>query len=232
MHIFMSNLTEFPEIRIIADNQQRHFNLNQPDMMNKQIILASSSIYRKELLEKLHLPFSCINPDIDEQIHSKETPQNAVIRLATEKAIMAAKISGNQSVITIGSDQIAIIKEHILNKPLTHEKAIQQLQLCSGEIVTFLTGLCVYNKTTNSTQTCAEVFKVHFRELSQQDIENYLLIDKPYHCAGSFKAEGLGIALFEKMEGDDPNSLIGLPLIKLISFLKNEGINILKKAEY
>lgn len=194
-------------------------------MNHTQIILASSSPYRKQLLEKLHIAFTCASPDINEQIHNNEHPENAVIRLAAEKAIKIAEANKNQTLIIIGSDQIAVINDHILGKPINHENATKQLQLCNGKTVTFLTGLCVYNTATQSIQEHLDVFKVHFRHLSPQDIENYLQIDKPYDCAGSFRAEGFGITLFEKMEGDDPNSLIGLPLIKLVSFLKNEGIN-------
>lgn len=198
-------------------------------MNTNLIILASSSNYRKQLMEKLLIPFSCISPEINEQIKSNEKTEHAVIRLSTEKAIAASQKTENPSVISIGSDQIAILGDEILTKPLTHENAIIQLQRCSGQTVSFLTGLCVYNKSKNTSQQHLEVFKVRFRTLSQQDIENYLRIDKPYDCAGSFKAEALGITLFEKMEGNDANSLIGLPLITLVTFLKNEGINPLGK---
>ena len=191
------------------------------------IILASSSPYRKQLLEKLQLPFSCHSPDIDETRQPNELPETLVKRLAIEKAQAIATSLNTPNNLIISSDQIAVLDNNILTKPGNHGNAVNQLIQCSGKTVTFLTSLCILNTTTNNQSTHIEPFIVQFRDLSQQDIENYLHKDKPYDCAGSFKAESLGIALFEKMQGDDPNSLIGLPLIKLTSLLKEHGVDIL-----
>jgi MAF protein len=128
--------------------------------------------------------------------------------------------------LIIGSDQVACVDQQILGKPHTHEKAIEQLRFLSGKIVSFHTGLCVFNSESDNTQSTVEVFKVHFRALSDDQIKRYLQNERPYNCAGSFKSEALGISLFKKLEGDDPNTLIGLPLIRLVEFLSNEGLQI------
>lgn len=177
-------------------------------------------------MAKLCLPFSCENPDIDESRHPDETSEMLVKRLAIDKAQAIAKTIHNQNTLIIGSDQLAVLGDNILTKPGNHTNAVMQLSQCSGERVTFLTSLCVINTQSKSTITLVEPFTVQFRKLSQQDIENYLQAEKPYDCAGSFKVEDLGIILFEKMQGDDINSLIGLPLIKLVSILKATGIQI------
>jgi MAF protein len=195
-------------------------------MHKTSLILASSSIYRKQLLNKLKLTFTCQSPNIDESLLRDETPSDAVARLALNKAIAVATNAPNNCLI-ISSDQMACLDNHILTKPITEANAIQQLQMSSGRSVTFLTSLCVYNNNTQKYQLHVEPFSVKFRELSTQDIKNYIKIDHPLDCAGSFKAESIGIALFEKMEGRDSNSLIGLPLIQLITFLKNEGVDVL-----
>ena len=127
--------------------------------------------------------------------------------------------------LIIGSDQVATIGEKILGKPGSHQRAAEQLTMASGKKVTFYTGLCLLNAGSGESQVCCEPFHVYFRNLISDEIENYLLREKPYNCAGSFKSEGLGITLFRKMEGDDPNSLIGLPLIRLVGMLINAGIN-------
>lgn len=187
------------------------------------LILASSSPYRAELLTRLHLKFSQSTPNIDETPHTGESAYELVQRLAKEKANTIAHT--NQNALIIASDQAAMLNQQILGKPYTHDNAVKQLTACSGQTVTFLTSLCLLNTTTGHAQLTVEPFEVHFRNLSAQQIENYLNLEQPYQCAGSFKSEGLGISLFEKMAGEDPNSLIGLPLIKLIEFLNNEGIN-------
>lgn len=191
-----------------------------------EIILASSSPYRKQLLARLRLTFSCINPDIDESRNPEESPPSLVKRLATEKCRAVAKYKGNSNTLIIGSDQIAACENNILAKPNTHENAVKQLTLCSGKQVTFYTSICLYDCSNSHHQVEVDQFSVCFRELSPQDIENYLKIEQPYDCAGSFKAEGLGISLFRKMQGDDPNSLIGLPLIKLVSLLRDKKIEL------
>lgn len=194
------------------------------------LILASSSPFRKALLDKLGIDFSTHSPDIDESRKNNETPKQLVYRLSQEKAHEVAK---TQTGLIIASDQIATLEDGlgkddiILGKPHTHENAIKQLQMCSGNVVTFLTGLTLLNTNTDNIQTVVERYQVKFRELSTEQIQAYLIKETPYNCAGSFKSEALGISLFERMIGDDPNSLIGLPLIQLIKMLNNEGIDIL-----
>jgi len=193
-------------------------------MMNK-LILASSSVYRRALLDKLQLPYECISPDIDEAAHPGESAENLVRRLALEKARAVAKTTPNA--LIIGSDQVAVLDGDIIGKPLTHDRAFAQLRRTSGRSVRFITGLCLLNSNSQHSQIDAIDFYVHFRRLSEQQIEHYLQREQPYQCAGSFKAEGLGIALFERLEGDDPNSLVGLPLIRLVRMLENAGVQVL-----
>lgn len=191
-------------------------------MTQKTLILASSSPYRREIMEKLTLDFSCISPDIDETAQTNETAHDLVARLALEKAQAIAKDHPNA--LIIGSDQVALLNETILTKPHTHERAIQQLTMASGKQVTFLTSLCLYNSANDSYQLKVVPYLVSFLNLSDKQIDSYLKKEQPYNCAGSFKSEGLGITLFANMEGDDPNTLIGLPLIELTSMLRNEGL--------
>ena len=186
------------------------------------IILASTSPYRKAILNKLQLNFETESPNIDETPKPGETADQTVLRLAYEKAKAIAK--NHKRGLIIGSDQLATLGNKTLGKPITHENAFKQLKACQNNTVTFLTGLSVINAETNSITNSVEVFKVHFRNLSDQQIEQYLLKEKPYNCAGSFMCEGLGISLFERLEGDDPNTLIGLPLIRLIRILEDQGI--------
>ena len=194
------------------------------------LILASSSPFRKELLTKLGLDFSTHAPDIDESRKDGETPEQLVYRLAEEKA---AEVAKTQSGLIIASDQVATlgsgtqVDDKILTKPHTHENAIKQLQQSSGNTVTFVTSLTLLNTSTGNIQTVIENFKVIFRVLSAEQIDNYLKKEQPYNCAGSFKSEALGISLFERLEGNDPNTLIGLPLIQLIKMLEHEGVDIL-----
>lgn len=191
--------------------------------MSKNIILASSSSYRQALLKKLGLTFTAISPDIDETALTKESPSALVERLSISKA---RAIHCNTPSLIIASDQIAVLDEKILGKPLNAKNAFAQLQACSGKTVRFLTGLCLFNTQSERIYYHCEPFDVTFRSLSDAQISRYIEKDQPFHCAGSFKAESLGIALFEKMQGNDPNSLIGLPLIQLVSFLQQEGIEI------
>jgi septum formation protein len=190
-----------------------------------KLVLASSSPYRKQLLQRLGQAFDTTAPDVDETALAGETPEQLVRRLAEAKAKAVAKEFPNA--LIIGSDQVAVLDGKILGKPGNHDNAVKQLQQASAKTVHFLTGLCLFNSKTGNIQLDVIPFKVVFRKLSNAQIENYLLTEQPYNCAGSFKSEGLGIALFEKLEGDDPNALIGLPLIKLIDMFSNEGINIL-----
>lgn len=190
-----------------------------------KLILASSSPFRRQILDKLQIEYTCISPDIDESQFENETASQLVKRLAENKA---RKIADSVSDgLVIGSDQVAILGDEILGKPHNHENAVKQLEKLSGNTVTFLTGLALINSKTGQVQSEVVPFKVVFRSLSKQMIENYLKTEQPYSCAGSFKSEALGIVLFEKLEGEDPNTLVGLPLIRLVRMLENEGMNIL-----
>jgi septum formation protein len=190
-----------------------------------QIILASTSPFRKSVLEKLGLAFDCHTPEVDETPHAGETPAQLVERLSIAKAQAVA--AHYQQGLIIGSDQVAVIDDEILGKPGNHENAIAQLERASDKTVTFLTGLALVNAASGAIQAEVVPFKVVFRPLSHSQIVNYLHAEQPYNCAGSFKSEGLGIALFERLEGDDPNTLIGLPLIRLIRMLEKEGLTVI-----
>lgn len=188
-----------------------------------QLILASTSPWRRALLEKLAIPFECAAPEVDETPLPDEAPRHLVLRLAQKKAQSLAH--RYPSHLIIGSDQICVLDGEITGKPLTEENARQQLLKARGNIVTFYTGLALYNSATGHLQTEVEPFDVHFRHLSETEIEDYVRKERPLHCAGSFKSEGLGIALFERLEGRDPNTLIGLPLIALCQMLRREEMN-------
>lgn len=192
-------------------------------MSRPKILLASGSVHRRQLLQKLGIDFTYDSPDVDETPLADELPEQLVLRLAEQKAKKLAPLYPNH--LIIGSDQIAMLNGNILGKPLTLQRARSQLKSFSGGEIMFITGLCVYNSTTNNCQLATDSYRVKFRNLSDEQIENYLLREKPYDCAGSFKSEGLGICLFEKMEGKDPNTLVGLPLIDLTRMLINEGID-------
>lgn len=196
----------------------------------QQIILGSSSPFRADLLDKLHLDYITFSPDIDESALEGETPDKLVKRLSEQKAIAVAR-RYNEGLI-ISSDQVAVSDNQILGKPGSHQKAVEQLTSVSGKTVRFSTGLALYNAKTNRMQSLVEHFDVSFRELSAEKIDFYLRQEKPYNCAGSFKSEGFGISLFSRLQGNDPNTLIGLPLIKLIDLLANEEIFILKQNNY
>lgn len=188
-----------------------------------QLILASTSPWRRALLEKLAIPFECATPEVDETPLPGEAPRHLVSRLAQQKAqSLAHRYPAH---LIIGSDQICVLDGEITGKPLTEENARQQLLKARGNIVTFYTGLALYNSATGHLQTEVEPFDVHFRHLSEAEIDDYLRKERPLHCAGSFKSEGLGIALFERLEGRDPNTLIGLPLIALCQMLRREEMN-------
>jgi len=189
-----------------------------------KIVLGSTSPFRKELLERLHIDFVTDSPDIDETPLDKESPSDYVQRLALEKAKVVASRHPNS--LIIGSDQCSILNGVIRGKPHTHENAIQQLTESSGEKVSFLTALCLYDSAIGTKQLEIVPFHVNFRNLNSREIESYLLAEKPYSCAGSFKSEGLGISLFESLQGDDPTALIGLPLIALSRMLRNKGLKL------
>ncbi|AWS97369.1 MULTISPECIES: Maf family protein [Citrobacter] len=188
-----------------------------------QLILASTSPWRRALLEKLAIPFECAAPEVDETPLPGEAPRHLVSRLAQQKAQSLAQ--RYPAHLIIGSDQICVLDGEITGKPLKEENARQQLLKARGNIVTFYTGLALYNSATGHLQTEVEPFDVHFRHLSETEIDDYLRKERPLHCAGSFKSEGLGIALFERLEGRDPNTLIGLPLIALCQMLRREEMN-------
>ncbi|EPN43658.1 Maf-like protein [Pseudomonas syringae pv. actinidiae ICMP 18807] len=188
------------------------------------LLLASSSPYRRELLARLRLPFTCKSPDIDESHRPGEAAHDLVQRLAREKAqALTGEYPGH---LIIGSDQVAVLDGQILGKPHTFERALEQLTAASGSRVTFLTGLALLNSSTGECQVDCVPFTVHMRELDQASIERYLRAEEPYDCAGSFKAEGLGVSLFRSTEGADATSLIGLPLIRLVDMLIKEGVSV------
>jgi MAF protein len=190
-----------------------------------KLILASTSPYRKALLQRLQVHFSTDSADIDESPLAGESVQDMVVRLAKTKAEgIAVK---HPEALIIGSDQSAVLDGEILTKSGNFENAVEQLQKASGKRIVFQTGLCLLNTTTGHSQSACVPYTVVFKTLTQDMIEHYLKKEQPYNCAGSFKSEGLGIALFEKFEGEDPNALIGLPLIKLIEMLENEGFSVL-----
>ena len=194
-------------------------------MSTTTLILASSSPYRRELLQRLQIPFSVDEPDIDESAVDGETPVALVERLAIAKARTIGKKHNNA--LIIGADQVAVHGDQVVGKPHTHDNAIKQLQQASGQRIVLYTGLALFNAATNKLQSEVIPYYVQFRELSDEQIETYLHKEKPYKCAGSVKSEGLGIALLERFEGDDPNTLIGLPLIPLIRMLEQEGVRII-----
>ncbi|HSI37861.1 MAG TPA: Maf family nucleotide pyrophosphatase [Methylotenera sp.] len=193
--------------------------------LHPELILASSSIYRRELLTHLQIAFNCISPEVDETPLTNEQPEVTALRLAQAKARKVALT--NPKALIIGCDQVATLDGIQLGKPLTHDNATRQLRMMRGREVTFHSALCLYNAATQSMQAEVVPYIVQFRNLSDVQIESYLLKEQPYHCAGSAKSEGLGIAIIEKMVGEDPNALIGLPLIKLVSMLQNESVNVI-----
>ena len=193
--------------------------------MNQPLVLASTSPFRKSLLEKLQLPFTTANPNVDEAILTNESATALVMRLAQAKALACAEDHPHH--LIIGSDQVCVIDGQILGKPHTEANACAQLRAASGKVITFYTGLCLYNVQTQHAQVICEPFHVHFRTLTDSEITHYVTKEQPLYCAGSFKSEGLGIALFDKLEGRDPNTLVGLPLIALREMLAKEHVAVL-----
>lgn len=186
-----------------------------------KLVLASSSPFRKALLEKLNLSFVTDSPDIDETPLAGESIEAMVMRLAEGKARTLA--THHPQALIIGSDQSASLNGEVLHKPGNFDNAFAQLKAASGQCITFYTGLCLLNSASGETQTICEPYQVTFRQLEDDEIRHYLETEQPYNCAGSFKSEALGICLFESMRGDDPNTLIGLPLIQLCRMLKAQG---------
>jgi septum formation protein len=193
-------------------------------MNNKPpLVLASTSPFRRELLQRLGIAFTTAAPDVDESALPGESPAELVRRLSESKARAVGKTHAG---LIIGSDQVATTGEDILGKPGNHERAVEQLQRLAGKSVTFHTGLCLLDSTQDTAQIDVVPFSVEFRQLSDTQIERYLRREKPYNCAGSFKSEALGITLFTRMRGDDPTALIGLPLIRLTDMLAVAGITL------
>ncbi|MFK7794783.1 MAG: nucleoside triphosphate pyrophosphatase [Gammaproteobacteria bacterium] len=187
-----------------------------------RLILASSSPYRKELLQRLHIDFDCISPDIDESSFENEQPGAYVQRLAIEKAAEIGKTQPDS--LIIGSDQCCVNSNNILGKPHDRENAIEQLRAASGKSIEFLTGVSIQHPLSGWHRDWIDIFLVEFRELSLDEIERYLDTEQPFNCAGSFKSEKLGISLCQSMRGDDPTALIGLPLIKVAQCLREFGL--------
>lgn len=190
-----------------------------------KLILASSSPYRRALLARLKIPFEAISPDVNETPLPDETPEKLVARLARAKAHKVA--ANHRDALVIGSDQAAVYNGKIVGKPHGHDQAVAQLQDASGRTVVLYTGLVLLNAATGKEQCEVVPYRVTFRKLTDELIESYLRKEQPYSCAGSVKSEGLGIVLLEKFEGDDPNTLVGLPLIRLVRMLENERVKII-----
>ena len=193
--------------------------------MNSQLlVLASSSVYRSDLLKRLQLPFESIAPNVDETPLPHESARDTSMRLAQIKARAVA--DNYPDALIIGSDQVALLEGQQLGKPHTHDNAVIQLRAMRGKTTHFYTALTLLNSRTGRMQTEVAENLVTLRNLSDAEIEGYLLKEQPYHCAGSAKTEGLGIALISRMSGEDPNALIGLPLILLVEMLRRENIRL------
>ncbi|MDW5417009.1 Maf family nucleotide pyrophosphatase [Iodobacter sp. CM08] len=190
-----------------------------------RLVLASTSPYRKELLERLGISFETAAPDLDESRKEGETAGETSLRLAIAKAKVLADLYPNS--LIIGSDQVALLGDEQLGKPGTHDRAVHQLQKMRGHTLAFHTALCLYNTATGTEQHAVDITRVTMRDYSDAEIETYLQREKPYNCAGSAKTEGLGIVMIAAIAGTDPAAIIGLPLIELITMLKNEGFPLL-----
>ena len=188
------------------------------------LVLASTSPYRRELLGRLGLPFTTARPEVDESPLAGEDPEVLVRRLAEAKARAVAPI--HPDALVIGSDQVAVLDGNVVGKPGAPDAAADQLRRASGRAVRFLTGLCLLDTARDVAEVVVEPFTVHFRALDDGQIARYIERERPFDCAGSFKSEGLGIALFERLEGDDPSALVGLPLIRLVSLLGRAGVTL------
>ena len=188
----------------------------------RSLVLASTSAYRRSLLERLHLAFETARPQVEESRQPDEPPEAMAERLAVAKAADVAQ--HYPDALIIGSDQCAAVGERVLGKPGGHAQAREQLQALSGQRVVFHTGLCLIDSASGRQWQGVVPYSVLFRELETAEIERYLQLEKPYDCSGSFKSEGLGVVLFRRMEGDDPTALIGLPLILLCSWLREAGL--------
>ncbi len=196
-----------------------------PSALPRQLILGSSSRYRQELLQRLRLPFDVVAPEVDETPAAAETPREIALRLALAKANAVSQRF--PEAVVIGSDQVADLDGEPLGKPGTHARATAQLRMMRGKTVVFQTALAVTCLSTGFSQVDLAPVKVTFRDVTDAEIEAYLVADQPYDCAGSAKSEGLGIALLEAIDSDDPTALVGLPLIRTCRMLRAAGIKIL-----
>lgn len=187
-----------------------------------EFILASSSRYRKDILEKIGLPFNSLSPNIDETPRPNETATNLVKRLSLEKANAFRDTFPNTYII--GSDQVLSIEDQILGKPINHQQAVEQLMYCSGKYATLFTGLALVNKNKNMAYVDIDSYSIQYRKFTLRSVENYLRLEKPYDCCGSLKIEAAGIVLIKKLTGSDPNTLLGFPLLKLIDYLQDHKI--------
>ncbi|MFB0936768.1 MAG: Maf family nucleotide pyrophosphatase [Propionivibrio sp.] len=194
-------------------------------MTCRQLVLASTSPFRRDLLNRLGISFNTANPQTDESPLPGESPENTALRLSEAKARAVAHLFPDA--LIIGSDQVAILDGQVYGKPGTHDNAVRQLQTMRGKTVNFYTGLCLLDAKTGAAQTRGVPTLVTFRNLTDEEIENYLRREEPYNCAGAAKSEGLGIAIIARMQGDDPNALIGLPLIALCDLLREAGSPVL-----
>ena len=190
----------------------------------RKIILASSSKHRKKLMRQLKISFSCVSPDIDESRKKSEPVSSFVKRLSIEKAEKIALL--NKRAIVIGSDEVAVVKNKILGKPITRENAQKQLRLISGNEVNFKTGLCVIDMLSKRKFSCVVNYKIVLKKLTDDIIDSYINKEDILNCAGSIKLEGLAISLVLKTQGNDPTSVIGLPLIKLTEYLNKLGVRV------
>ena len=194
-------------------------------LATRRLILASTSRYRRELLERLRWPFDVLAPGVDESPRAGESPADLALRLALEKAQAVAAL--HPQAVVIGSDQVADLNGQAIGKPGDHARAVAQLRRMRGQTVTFQTAVAVVCRATGFARAEWVPVRVQFRELSDDTIERYLLAEQPYDCAGSAKSEGLGIALLERIESDDPTALIGLPLIRTCWLLRDAGLDVL-----
>ncbi len=192
---------------------------------SRPLILGSTSKYRRELLQRLRVPFEVVSPEVDETPHANETPRDLAMRLALAKAKAVA--AQHPNAVVIGSDQVADLNGEPLGKPGTHARAVLQLQRMRGQTVIFQTAVSVVCQASQFEQTELAQIKVRFRDLSDAEIEAYLRAEEPYDCAGSAKSEGLGIALLDAIDNDDPTALIGLPMIRTARLLRAAGIDLL-----
>lgn len=200
-------------------------------MTASRLVLASTSRHRRALLERLRLPFEAIAPDVDETPGPGEPPRALAERLALAKARAVAERLAGADALVIGSDQVADLDGRALGKPGTAERCVEQLLTCSGRAVHFHTGLAVVDARDGRCASLTEPFAVHFRTLDRARVEHYVAVEAPLDAAGGFYSEGLGITLFERLEGRDPNALVGLPLIALVDLLADFDVDLLARAQ-